>query len=201
MRKYYYATCASEVIIVIVRHFSKCTTCSAHFNHPSESRNSCFSSSDFTDREMESRRGSRASPSSHGQWVEGPTVSLNAAADQRPDLEEISAVLSPPGAVGLQAWGKGVSAVGHRLLLLWKGAMSIPPFGSRNPGPSAQSSDHCSFYPPEVSLPDPPSLDYPSQPMYVPNRRCPWWFITSLSLYLAPSLTHLCIDKYLLSTD
>lgn len=67
MRKYYYATCASEVIIVIVRHFSKCTTCSAHFNHPSESRNSCFSSSDFTDREMESRRGSRASPSSHGQ--------------------------------------------------------------------------------------------------------------------------------------
>ena len=104
----------------------------AQFNHPSEPGNSCFSYSNFTDKETEARRGSGACPSSYGQWVEGLTVSLIAAAGQRPDLEEISAVLSLPGVMSLQAQGKGVwgahpHLAGWGLFLPWKCTMSLPP--------------------------------------------------------------------------
>lgn len=40
--------------------------------------------------------------------MEGLTVSLIAVADQRADVEEISAAPSLPGVVGLQAQGRGV---------------------------------------------------------------------------------------------
>lgn len=130
------------------------------------------------------------------EWRGRRSASI-AAADRRPDLEEIWAVLSPPGVAGLQAWGKGVWAVGHRLLLLWKGAMSIPPFGSSILAPLPRAVTTAPSIHLKCLFTDLRSLEYPSQHMYIPNRSCPWWFITSLSLYwLPPSLISVLTSIY-----
>lgn len=55
--------------------------------------------------------------------------------------------------------GRGAAGLGERSLSCRPQAASAlerrhvyPTFWLFNPGPSAQSSDHCSFHPPEVSL-------------------------------------------------
>ena len=147
-----------------------------HFNHPSESRSSRFSYSDFTDREMESQRGSRACPSSHGQWVRGADGQSQCCSrsEARPG-GSISCPVSPRG--------RGAEGLGERNLSCRPQAASalerhhVCPARTVTTAPSIYLK--CLFT-------DLPSLEYPSQPMYIPNRSCPWWFITSLSLYLAP---------------